>query len=85
MQQTKSFWKSRTVQSLAALFVAALYFLVQTFNVATPEQLSAAGAVPAEIANAIALVKQGQWFAGISLIITVVAGYFRVKATKLIG
>lgn len=83
--EKQSFWKSRTVRSALALIFGAISYLAASFGFVDWQDLGAAETVYPDIQNGIAMIKAGQWLAGLTLIGSSLAIYFRVKATKLIG
>lgn len=84
MEEQKKWWQSRTIQAAIALIVAGITFAGVSFGIVDPAQLDSATTVYPEVGNGIALIKGGQLFSGLSVIVGALVIYFRQKATAKI-
>lgn len=83
--ETQKWWQSRTVRSLLALVLGSISYLAASLGFIDWEDLNRAQTVYPDVSSGIVMVQAGQWLAGVTLIGSALAIYFRVNATKFIS
>ena len=85
MEQTKSLFRSRTVQAVLALMAGAVAHFLASFGLIDWSDLQHASNVYPDLDAGILMLKAGRWMDALVLVGGSLAIYFRKTATKLIA
>ena len=85
MEEQTKWWQSRTIKSAIALIVAGITFGTVSLGLVDLSQLSSASTVYPEVQNAVTLIKGGQLFTGLSILVGALVVYFRIQAQAKIS
>lgn len=84
MENTKNFWKSKTVLTALALLVLALYrlFFLSVSPHLSPEDLNAIGSVRQDVETLVVSLYHARWLDAITALGAILVVFFRYNARE---